>query len=182
MQFPAVEPRNRTRTSETPIITCCQYCPWPHARSRPGPRPGPIATQRVDAGGSPTTHGACASSTVNGSPSPRAAGDNNRFSSNSEYTSHAVQAVTGKTCIYTPFTAHRPVPRGLLWLDKGALAVACYTGAVLTPLCPSRSARTPGSKAPSSGASPSPIPPSPSRAGRPWPWGACRQCHRDEWS
>ena len=34
-------------------------------------------------------------------PAPRAAGDNNRFSSNSEYTSHAVQAVTGKTCIYT---------------------------------------------------------------------------------
>ena len=28
MQLPAVEPRNRTRTSETPIITCCQYCPY----------------------------------------------------------------------------------------------------------------------------------------------------------
>ena len=52
-------------------------------------------TERVDAGGSPTTHGASASSTVNGSPSPRAPGDNNRFSSNSEYTSHAVQAHVG---------------------------------------------------------------------------------------
>ena len=67
----------------------------------PGPGPGPIATERVGAGGSPTTRGACASRTVNGSPSPRASSDKNRFSSNSEYTSRAVQAVTGKTCIYT---------------------------------------------------------------------------------
>ena len=33
MKFPAVEPKNRTRTLETPIITCCPCCPWPHART-----------------------------------------------------------------------------------------------------------------------------------------------------
>ena len=93
--------RRECRPAAFPWAATAGQRPSARLPKQPGPGPGPIATERVGAGGSPTTHGAGASRTVNGSPSPRASSDKNRFSSNSEYTSRAVQAVAGKTCIYT---------------------------------------------------------------------------------